>query len=127
MTPACALALALLAHGPSAPATCEAVAAEARRQGVPVALAVAVAGIESRWNAAAVGSRGEVGPLQVLSRYWPGEPVEAGVRALGGLVAKYGVVRGLCVYNAGLAGREMRTCRYARRVLALKKKVKATP
>jgi hypothetical protein len=123
MTPACTLALALLAHGPSAPATCEAVAAEARRQGVSVPLAVAVAGIESRWNAAAVGSRGEVGPLQVIPRYWPGEPIEAGVRAIGQLVERYGLKRGLCVYNAGLAGREMRTCRYARRVLRLAKEI----
>jgi hypothetical protein len=121
MTPACTLALALLAHGPGAQSTCEAVAAEARRQGVPVALAVAVAGIESRWNAAAVGSRGEVGPLQVIPRYWPGEPTSAGVQALGALVAKYGLTRGLCVYNAGIAGREMRTCRYARKVLRLAK------
>jgi soluble lytic murein transglycosylase-like protein len=123
MTPACTLALALLAHGPSAPATCEAVAAEARRQGVSVPLAVAVAGIESRWNAAAVGSRGEAGPLQVLSRYWPGEPIEAGVRAIRQLVERYGIKRGLCVYNAGNAGREMRTCRYARRVLSLRKEI----
>jgi soluble lytic murein transglycosylase-like protein len=123
MTPACTLALALLAHGPSAPATCEAVAAEARRQGVPVALAVAVAGIESRWNAAAVGSRGEAGPLQVIPRYWPGEPIEAGVRALGGLVAKYGLTRGLCVYNAGNAGRRLKTCAYASRVMRLAKEI----
>jgi hypothetical protein len=123
MTPACTLALALLAHGPGAQSTCEAVAAEARRQGVPVALAVAVAGIESRWDAAAVGSRGEVGPLQVLSRYWLGEPIEAGVRALGGLVERYGVARGLCVYNAGNAGKKMKMCKYARRVLRLAKEI----
>jgi hypothetical protein len=121
MTPACTLALALLAHGPGAQSTCEAVAAEARRQGVPVALAVAVAGIESRWDAAAVGSRGEVGPLQVIPRYWPGEPTVAGVGALRGLIERYGLTRGLCVYNAGNAGKKMRTCKYARKVLRLAK------
>jgi hypothetical protein len=57
----------------------------------------------------------------VLSRYWPGEPIEAGVRALGALVKKYGVVRGLCVYNAGNAGKVMKTCKYARRVMRLAK------
>jgi soluble lytic murein transglycosylase-like protein len=99
------------------------VAAEARWQGVSVPLAVAVAGIESRWNAAAVGSRGEVGPLQVLSRYWPGEPIEAGVRALAVLVERYGMARGLCVYNAGNAGKAMKTCKYARRVMRLAKEI----
>ena len=123
MTPACAIALALLAHGPKAPATCEAVAAEAARQGVPVALAVAVAGIESRWSPDAVSPRGAVGPMQVMPRYWPGEPIEAGVRALGRLIERYGLKRGLCVYAHGNAGREMRTCRYARRVLSLRKEI----
>jgi hypothetical protein len=123
MTPAqlCAAALLWLTTPTEAHrATCEAVATEAAAQGVPPSLAVAVAYTESRFEAAAVSPRGAVGPLQVIPRWHclDGEDdLECGIKALGRLVERYGLRRGLCVYAVGNAARGWQGCAYARSVL----------
>jgi soluble lytic murein transglycosylase-like protein len=66
--------------------TCMAVVGEARRSAVPVGVGRGVAWVESRFDMSAVGSSGELGPLQALPRYWcrqdPCDTVQAGVGAL---------------------------------------------
>lgn len=49
--------------------TCHAIAAEARAQGVPPHVALAVAYVESRYNPAAVSPAGALGALQVLPKW----------------------------------------------------------
>ena len=98
--------------------TCHAVAAEAQRQGVPVTVALAVGWQESRMNPDAVSKRGAVGPMQVLSKWHPGDPTEAGIALLRRLYVKHGDWhRALCGYASGVVCRPAGE-RYARRVAA---------
>ena len=120
----CAAALALFAHGPQAPAVCLEVARTAQRAGIDPALAVAVSYVESRWTDV-TNDIGATGPMQVIRRYWgaPGQTdTERGVLALAVLTERYGVEAGLCRYAIGNAAGS--SCRYARRVIGVWRRVK---
>lgn len=64
---------------------CLDVGAAAAREGVPVEVAIAVAYRETRFRGGLVGGGGEIGVLQVKSRWWPEarrHPLRTGLRAL---------------------------------------------
>ena len=68
----CLSALSMLqprARTPERWDTCNAIVDEARAQGVPAHVALAVAYVESRYNPAAVSPAGAVGPLQILPKW----------------------------------------------------------
>lgn len=120
---ACLVILSMLAseHADEMPVralTCAEVSLKAWQHEVPVGLAVAVAYHESRLDHEALSSAGAIGPMQVIPRYWPGDPVEAGMRALRYYVRKHGPDEGLARYNAGnRPGPKARA--YARKVIRL--------
>ena len=98
---------------------CLDVAGEATRRGESPALLVALAYVESRLYVGAVSSAGAVGPLQVLPRFWPGDPVVAGVTAWKHWRRRASNDReGLAMYNAG-RNPGPRAYRHADRVLEL--------
>ena len=98
-----------------ATAVCVSVAEAARRHGVPVELAVALAYTASRFNPEVVSSAGAVGPLQILpwfhcpsKRRRGCDLVEYGVRAIVRHRTRYGGSRGapdwsrvLCHWSTG--------------------------
>lgn len=93
---------------PKAWAICQRVAAEARRHGVPVPVACALAYEESRFTDGPVSRVGAVGPMQVVPRYacprgrLDGcDTVAVGVAYLGTLARRHGLPEALCRYNAG--------------------------
>ena len=112
----------MAASSPSATASGGIIVAEARRQRVPRAFALAVAWQESGWQAGVVSSAGAIGVMQLLpaTADWvvghharpPGEPlgrvqnVRAGVRLLRHYLDRYGGNRSLALaaYYQGQAG-----------------------
>lgn len=96
------------------------IAAMARRQGVPVRLALAVVAVESRGNCRAVGRAGELGPLQIKLRTARGlgyRGSAAGLRNCGvglywgmrHLALSYRKCRSAVLHQKGLAGSCRRT------------------
>lgn len=66
---------------------CETIIEETERQGINSTLAIAVAFEESRLMEGIKSSKGAIGPMQILPKYWCDhdkkcDPIEAGVRAL---------------------------------------------
>ena len=107
--PICVFAMSLIQVPASRMDVCVDVAAEAEAQGVPPHVAVAVALVETRFNADAVSPAGAVGPIQVLPKWHcPGRTakgcdlVSTGIALLRRLRLKYGSW-GLawCHYSAG--------------------------
>ncbi|MCC2098963.1 MAG: lytic transglycosylase domain-containing protein [Hyphomicrobiales bacterium] len=104
-------------------------AAAARREGVPVRLALAVIATESRGNCRAVGRRGELGPLQIKPRTARGlgyrGPASA-LRSCGAglywgmkhLALSYRKCGSAVLHNKGLAGSCRRTA-YSVKVMRL--------
>lgn len=84
---------------------CEDVAVEAIMQNVDPVLAVSVAWRESSLLRNAKSSKGAVGPMQVLPRFWCKEKrcnlVKAGIDALKYYTTRYGTRPGLCAYFSG--------------------------
>ena len=117
----CTVLLSLPCKGTHAEAlvVCLDVAAAAQDAGESPELLVALAYMESRMDRNAVSSRGAVGPLQVIPRYWPGNPITAGMTAWKHWRRKGGSDRaGIAMYNAGRKPGP-RAYRHAARVLTL--------
>ena len=112
---------------------CVKVATEARTAGVPPALMVAIAWVESRYNPTVVSSAGAVGILQVIPRYHCPKKtakgcntIKRGVLLMRRLIKRYGVLKALASYNAG-PRRWKLGVGYARLVMRLQRKVERAP
>ena len=110
---------------PARLAVCARVHRAALRHRVDPALVVALAWAESRLEDGRTSRAGAQGPLQVVPRWrCPGgqadgcDLVDAGVRALAGLIERHGAVRGVCHYAAGNRC-TVRALRYAGGVVSL--------
>lgn len=85
---------------------CVKVMVEAEKQGLSPELAAAVAWKESRFNPNAKSSKGAVGTMQIIPRYWcPNkkecDSVKYGIIALKKLNRLYGAQEYLCRYASG--------------------------
>ncbi|WP_350334967.1 lytic transglycosylase domain-containing protein [Coralliovum pocilloporae] len=107
---------------------------EARKQGVPVNLALAVVQIESRFNPRAVGRAGEVGLMQIKPRtargmgfkgsrkalFHPETNIKYGMKYLAGAYKRGGktICGAILKYNAGHYAKRMNptSARYCRKV-----------
>lgn len=109
---------------------CVEVVEEAKEQRMDVAIAMAMAWVESGFTPTAVSSEGAVGTMQVIPRWaCPNgraqgcDFVDAGVRAYLAWLARYGDPSlALCHYNSGNRCSD-RSRAYARKVLALAAKI----
>ena len=122
----CSLVMLLPVRGgyDQAFAVCADIGARAEAQGLDPAVLIAVGYYESRFDPGAVSSSGAAGALQAIPRFWPGDPIDAGIRAFTHYTRKAGNIRtGLAMYNAGKRPGP-RAFRYADRVLALAERLR---
>lgn len=122
----CSLVLLLPVRGgyDQAFAVCADIGSKAEAQGLDPSVLIAVGYYESRFDPLAVSHCGAVGALQAIPRFWPGEPIAAGIRAFQHYAGKAGNIRtALAMYNAGRKPGP-RAFRYADRVLALAERLR---
>lgn len=114
------------------------VAAEAKRQGVPVALAMKVAKTESNFRCSAVGRAGERGVMQIKPATARGVGYRGSASGLNNCATgiRYGMIylrmaykkaggnwyRAAILYNAGL-GSKLRSSKYAEKIAGRAKRV----
>lgn len=107
---------------------CVRVLTEAEKQGFDPELAVAVAWKESRFNAKARSSKGAIGVMQIIPKYWcPNkrrcDSVVYGIKALLRLKKLYGQRDFLCRYASGQSCKLTPANRYKQSVKRLARRV----